>query len=728
MQSPSSKSNNQSRANVLATLFPRATRIIKEGIIPTAHLIAVSLSLSPKNRIKTFSLSTVPNKLLLFVKGLFVVESIKNIQKADACFGVRCGPTPVPPTPVPPTPVPPTPVPPTPVPPTPVPPPPIQTGTPSRLLSQSYSDPNSASYSPTFSQSQPELHPASFSGSVAKSHSEPLPVSLSEAIHSQSPSHLTSLSDALAVSPSETLLRSRSNRYSVSAVLNWVFSKSNTGGSVSATLDEPSRTRLFDAMSEITRTQIMLGVPQIPLSNPLDRLIPAELAVTLTNVGLGSGIISSFILPSYANTITGVLRTAGACKALEAPRFPIVPPYGAVTLGSSEPDAAAMNGAIMVTTALMAAAFIPFLLTAYRSNQTRPSLPNKWLVRGVAAILAYYGPNIIEIITSSIGHFSEGSQALAIIAMMVWQSAFFWMGYQVYQRVSQDDASPLSLLPFYESARDFDRQPIRLLVFADIGVANTLAMLSGAKPGSQYCGTISSSMLAVSITYSGYLLKFYPHKSKIELSFVAVNILFQVALSALNLLNSQIRNNDERVVTAIGAVELTAFCYSYVQMALLLLFELMKKYQKYKKTHEKNSNSTGGLTPTNAQRLSQGSFADASLFVSVNSPTKKTEAPNGSFNNCGSDCASIDIFSDPMRREDSPPPSEPSEAGSSDDQGLSRTPERDSSESDSESQLVEKNKSKPEAPSFYDSPLAMFYENIKPIQPSPEVNDIAFQI
>ena len=669
MQSHNNKDNNESNSN-------SSTRPFK------------------KNRIKASLLSFVPNKLILFVKGLFVVESIHNIQTTKAQC-IIC-PTPAPPAPA---------------------PPPLQTSSRSRIFSQSASDPNSISSSTTSAQSASDPNSISSSTTFAQSASDPN-----------------------SVSRSNVLPRSTSNGDSISESRDEVLSQSKTEPYVSAsmTANEPSHTLLFNAINDVTRTQMTLGLLPPVSSNPLERLIPANVAQTLTDVGIGSGIISSLILPTYPNTVFSVLRTVGACKALDAPSFPLVPPYGQVALGSSEPDAASMNGAIIVTTGLLAAIFVPYLLTGYLHGQTRPNIPNKWLVRAAAAILAYYGPNIIEVMTSSIGHFSGGSQALAIIAMMVWQSVFFWTGYQVYQKASKDEASPLSLLPFYESARDFDSKPIRLLVFADMGVANILAILAGVKPDSQFCGSIASSMLVVSVGYLSYLFKFRPHKSNIELLFVTVNILFQIVLSGLNLVASQ--SNDEKVSTTIGAVELAALCYSYAQMALLIMIEVIKKYQRYQENAKLEKASTESPTPgiDNSLRLpdlvqaTNLSFSSDDLLnppddgaTAINmadSASTYTLSPKGSLDG---DChVIVGILPQSLPRE---------ESSESDEHGLSQSPERaessqhsdsiserqDSSQSPKpnlnnsafKSQLLEEVKNLKPGRAFHDSPLGMFYRD-----------------
>ena len=228
-----------------------------------------------------------------------------------------------------------------------------------------------------------------------------------------------------------------------------------------------------------------------------------------------------------------MLRIVGYCETIDDLNSLLYVPYEPVALGSPEPVAAAINGAVIFTTGLMATTFVAFLLTGYLGNQTGASAINRGMARVVTSIMAYYGPNIVEIATSSIGHFSSSEKALAITAMAVWNAAFFWAAYQVYRKVSKDEVSKLSLLPFYEPTRDFESKPIRLLVLADMAVAYVLAMLSGMKPNAQSCGIIATSMLMVSIGYLGYVVGFRPYRSKLDQGFVMVNALLQITLSGL---------------------------------------------------------------------------------------------------------------------------------------------------------------------------------------------------
>ena len=361
-------------------------------------------------------------------------------------------------------------------------------------------------------------------------------------------------------------------------------------------------------------------------------------------------------------------------------------------------------------------------------------------------MMSYYGPNITEIATLSLAHFSKGDMGLAIVAMIAWQAVFFWAGYQVYRKASKDAASQFSLLPFYKPARDFASKPIRFLVLNDMAVAYFLAMLSGIKPNPQSCGIVATSMLVVSVAYLGYVVGLRPYHSKIDQGLVIVNALLQITLSALNLATI----HNEGLLTTLGPVEFAALCYSYVQITILIVNELIKKYEKYKEAREKTikmdnasvlslpnivdmqppdrdtlqvsptplSNSIldaeqimlddeQAVEPTNATiAINIGPIFEASVNSLVQE--KPESVPFSFAEDLENSHTAIEMSPQPLIREESPQLEDSTDSEKSEAQGISRSPENDSEESTKlESQLLAKKTNA----SLPNSQLSFFYLN-----------------
>ena len=276
-------------------------------------------------------------------------------------------------------------------------------------------------------------------------------------------------------------------------------------------------------------------------------------------------------------------------------------PWFPVFIDSNAPNAAAVNGAIISTSSTAAAIFGLFILTGYlKDHAEKGSIANvhKILSHFFALMMSYYGPNVIEISTLSVGHFSSGDRGLAIPTIGLWCSVLIWVAYQVYQKASEDAESMVSLRPFYEVTRDFANKIIRSPVLADMAVAYVLAILAGIKPNPNSCKTVASSMLVVSVGYLGYLAKFRPYKSKIDQGLVSVSAVSQVVISALNL--ATILNKDW--FNALGKAEFVTFCYLYLQMAVLVGISLRKWYKKHLNTpidNNHNNLSTLFIQPHN---------------------------------------------------------------------------------------------------------------------------------
>ena len=717
MQAANNKDKNESNVNFLADLFYHTRQLIS-GLVITTSAILVSRS-------------------RLLIQGIFAIESINRIPKAAACIGF-CPPTPAPPPPVAPS----TAVPPasTAVPPTSTAAPPASTSSPrpktitkkkshTGTLPQSNSDRSSISRSRLFSHTNSKRD--SISNSKLRSHT-----------HSKSN----------PISHSNPLSRSHSNQNSFSRLVDWVFSQSKTASYPSISFasgnqsHSPSLTPLSNAMNEMTRTQITLGFPHIPSPDPLARIIPAHITVVLTGLGVGAGGISGLLNPSYANTLTNMFRIVKACQEEDIPGLPYFPPYQPVALGSSEPGAAAANGAIITTTGIMVAILSAVLLTGYFRNQIGTSVPNKWLVRLAAAILGYYGPNICELIVSSMGSFSAGSGELAIIAMIIWQAVFFAAGYLVYRKVSKEEPSTLELSPLYESARDFKNQPVRLVMFVDMFEANMIAMLAGMKSNlkanSESCKTISISMAVVPLVYASYLVKFHPHESHLELSIVVIGVVFQVLLSVLNMVTVY-NNHNDRVLDAIGWIELLAICLSFAQAMASFIIELKNKCNGLREKTNAVDNPTtlslpklDAMQPPTLEAAANSPRPDNILGIQDDEPpVEHTQATTVIDIGISSDeeghslkrqrpartrCDLIDNTEDshdiaiemspqPMRREQS---QSPQHSDSTESQGLSRSPERELGDSDFENQLLEIKQTKPKS-SLHDSLFSMYYPSVR---------------
>lgn len=742
MQAPNNKDKNESNANFLAELFYHTWQLISGFIITTSAILAT------RGR--------------LLVQGILVIESMNRIPKAAACIGVGCPPpTPVPPAAAPATtaappattavPLASTAVPPATTedpPPTIIEPPPktithTQKKLRSETFSQSGSERGSASRSRMFSQSNSDRSSASGSRMFSRSHSAPD-----------------------SISYSNLLSRSHSEQNSVSRLVDWIFSRSKTASypSVSFTSDNhsysPSHSLLFNAMDGVTQTPITLGLPHIPSLKPLERVIPVDVAVVLTGLGVGSGGISGLLNPSYTNTLANILRIVKACQEEDAPALPFFPPYPQVALDSSELGAAAANGAIISTTGIMAAIFAAFLLTGYFRNQIGSSVPHKWLARIAVALFAYYRPNILELAVSSMGHFAGGSRGLAITAMIVWQAVFFGAGYLVYRKVSQDEVSKLSLSSLYESARDFTSKPIRLLMFADMFEADVLAMLSGLKSNSEShsesCAAIGVSMVVVPLIYVSYLVKFHPYESNIELSLVAISIAFQISLSLLSLVAFYDEHNDT-VLDAIGWIQFLVMCHSFIQMIASLVIELRSKCKGLQEKANVGDDLTTsllpesdgpqqpvfevvtGLRPDSRSSLSSDDIlgiqdgeqpagqVQATTVVDID-PISDVHEPSFTRQKPGiipfrliddeedTHDVAIEMSPRPVQREESPQDSDSTEL-----QGLSRSPEHELDDSDFESQLLE-TKTKLQT-SLHDSPFSMYYRSVRKIQAPTVVNN-----
>jgi hypothetical protein len=206
-------------------------------------------------------------------------------------------------------------------------------------------------------------------------------------------------------------------------------------------------------------------------------------------------------------------------------------------------------------------------------------------------MLAYYGPNIIEVATLSTGHFSSGDRGLAIPALGIWGSVFVWVGYQVCTTVSKNAPTMISLRPLYEPAKDFTRLPIRSLLIADMAEAYLLALLSGLKPNPESCKPVAASMLVVAVGYLGYVAALRPYKSNLEQWLVGTNALILTVTSALNLATLY----DTRLFPILGGAELAALSYVYLQMVLTVLRMAKDKYARYQEKRLAATHTGGGL-------------------------------------------------------------------------------------------------------------------------------------
>jgi hypothetical protein len=349
-----------------------------------------------------------------------------------------------------------------------------------------------------------------------------------------------------------------------------------TSHSPSSALREP--TPLFPTPQR-EHTATPLFHPKKPPRSPLELVVSPEVATAIAHTATGVTAVSGFFLPSYTNTATNVIRvTSVATYCANADNLGSINPAlyipGApVRLGSDDPDAARINGAIMSTTGLMTAVFALFLLTGYLKNQNNPGAmqkAHKLLSSLLTLMLSYYGPNVTEVATLSAGHFSAGDKGLSLSSLGLWSAAFLWTSYQVLHKLTKEEESRFSLKPFYDATRHFERLPIRALVLADMAAANLLAMLAGLKPNPESCTVVAGSMLAVSIVYLGYIIGLRPYKSKLDQGLVTINALLQVTLSSLNFATLY----DEQLFTTLGQVGLATFCFLYVQMLIIAIKEL----------------------------------------------------------------------------------------------------------------------------------------------------------
>jgi hypothetical protein len=378
---------------------------------------------------------------------------------------------------------------------------------------------------------------------------------------------------SLSVSPS------RGTRDSYSKIIHQNVSKSNTRTS--------------------SNLQTIKDNLEQPPQNPLETFLDKGTARAVITSATATSISTAIFNPAYANTVANAIRISSLatfCANANNVGQEIAPilyvPWIPVTLGSSDSAAASVNGAIISTTILTAAVFVLFILTGYARNEVDKrniDKAHKIFSQIFALMFSYYGPNVMEIATLSVGHFSSGDKGLAIPAIGLWNAVLIWVGFQIYQKTSEGAESRYSLRPFYKPVRDLVNKLTRMAVITDVGVANLLAILAGVKPNPSSCKIVASLMLAVAVGYLGYLAKLRPYKAKLDQGLVGINALFLTAISALNLATLF---NNEWLVT-LGKVEFAMFCYTYLQMAVLMVVGLKRLYERcrsHSKIEETNLN------------------------------------------------------------------------------------------------------------------------------------------
>jgi hypothetical protein len=144
----------------------------------------------------------------------------------------------------------------------------------------------------------------------------------------------------------------------------------------------------------------------------------------------------------------------------------------------------------------------------------------------VALVHSYYGPSAVEAAVYAVAHAGESTLQVSIGAasLLVRYMTFLPAAAAVNRAdcAHASEAPPLglascSVYPLFEPSRDHTNTAVRMLVIADIAIADIVAVLTGLQPETESgCSVAFYAILCALAAGLGYLLALRPYASALE--------------------------------------------------------------------------------------------------------------------------------------------------------------------------------------------------------------------
>lgn len=318
--------------------------------------------------------------------------------------------------------------------------------------------------------------------------------------------------------------------------------------------------------------------------------VRVSVALALTQTAYGGAAVAGAISPTTANKPTAVSRLlssvqcgSGADSGINVPDASQLFP-GFVTIGDG--DAGTVAGMLVSTMVCLVCVAMVNVAVAVKwpGDDGEPlSLFASLCVAAHGIGLSYIGPNVANAAVTllTVGDASAMSRIVAVVSCGVVganTTVTLWASLQRAGPASVGLRGKLShqWQSFVAGSRDADRSIVRLYIFEDIGVALTLACVSGVVTASiALCVSVSCLMTVVTAVHVVYLIVVRPYHSRAEQWLANANAMILIVIAALTdcimfrNVSQGTSESDDSLLQALGVALLAANAFFFVQALVL---------------------------------------------------------------------------------------------------------------------------------------------------------------